>query len=207
MDRTNPFGNGHVLPRGILREPVGNIRRADFIFITKSRRRRRPRSCKARLRDAESARRKSSSAGTAPRYLQNVFTGERRPLEFLDGLTVVAVSGIAAPDGFEDELERQGARDPVTRSASRTTTATASRRSSTSSTAASEPRAEAIITTEKDAVRFPQLERCDVPVYFLRVEIEMLSGEEDFHAVHRAASAFALQAAQADGERPCRATS
>lgn len=42
--------------------------------------------------------------------------------------------------------------------------------------------AEAILTTEKDAVRFPKLERRDVPVYFLRVEIEILSGEEDFHA-------------------------
>ena len=33
VDKTNPFGNEHVLPRGILREPVGNIRRANFIFI------------------------------------------------------------------------------------------------------------------------------------------------------------------------------
>jgi tetraacyldisaccharide 4'-kinase len=42
--------------------------------------------------------------------------------------------------------------------------------------------AAAIITTEKDAVRFPRLDRMDVPVYFLRVDIELLSGTEDFHA-------------------------
>ena len=42
-------------------------------------------------------------------------------------------------------------------------------------------KADAIITTEKDAVRFPRLFRCDVPVYFLRVDIEILSGSEDFH--------------------------
>ena len=41
-------------------------------------------------------------------------------------------------------------------------------------------RAQAIVTTEKDAVRFPKLDRCDVPVYFLRVDIEILTGEEDF---------------------------
>ena len=41
--------------------------------------------------------------------------------------------------------------------------------------------AEAIVTTEKDAVRFPMIERRDLPIYFLRVEIEMLSGAEDFH--------------------------
>lgn len=36
VDSTDPFGNGHVLPRGILREPIKNIRRADYIFLTKS---------------------------------------------------------------------------------------------------------------------------------------------------------------------------
>ena len=34
VDRTNPFGNRNLLPRGILREPVRNIKRASFIFIT-----------------------------------------------------------------------------------------------------------------------------------------------------------------------------
>ena len=43
--------------------------------------------------------------------------------------------------------------------------------------------AEAIVTTEKDAVRLPLLERRDLPVYFLRVEIELLSGAEDFDAL------------------------
>ena len=36
VDRTNPFGNRRLLPRGILREPIRNIKRASFIFITKS---------------------------------------------------------------------------------------------------------------------------------------------------------------------------
>jgi len=36
IDKTNPFGNGHMLPRGILREPVKHLRRANYIFLTKS---------------------------------------------------------------------------------------------------------------------------------------------------------------------------
>jgi tetraacyldisaccharide 4'-kinase len=36
VDKKNPFGNGNLLPRGILREQVRNIKRADFVFITKS---------------------------------------------------------------------------------------------------------------------------------------------------------------------------
>ena len=35
VDRQAPFGNEHLLPRGTLREPPGNLRRASYIFITK----------------------------------------------------------------------------------------------------------------------------------------------------------------------------
>jgi tetraacyldisaccharide 4'-kinase len=40
--------------------------------------------------------------------------------------------------------------------------------------------AELIITTQKDAVRFPKLDRRDLPIYFMRVEIKIVSGAEDF---------------------------
>ena len=40
--------------------------------------------------------------------------------------------------------------------------------------------AEFIVTTEKDAVRIPKLERCDVPLYYLRIQIDILSGKESF---------------------------
>ncbi len=37
-----------------------------------------------------------------------------------------------------------------------------------------------IITTQKDAVRFPKIDRRDLPIYFMRVEIKILSGADDF---------------------------
>ena len=40
--------------------------------------------------------------------------------------------------------------------------------------------ADAIVTTEKDAVRFPFIERIDIPLLYMRVEIEMITGEEEF---------------------------
>jgi tetraacyldisaccharide 4'-kinase len=40
--------------------------------------------------------------------------------------------------------------------------------------------AEFIVTTQKDAVRLPKLDRRDLPIYFLRVEIEIISGATDF---------------------------
>lgn len=35
IDATNPFGNGHTLPNGILREPPEALRRADIVILTK----------------------------------------------------------------------------------------------------------------------------------------------------------------------------
>jgi len=37
---------------------------------------------------------------------------------------------------------------------------------------------EMIVTTEKDAVRFPFPSEPDVPIYFLRIEVKILNGEE-----------------------------
>jgi tetraacyldisaccharide 4'-kinase len=178
VDRTNPFGNGRILPRGILRERIDGIRRAHFIFITKSNGDGAP-ELKRQLRelnpDAE-----ISECCHRPRYLQDVYTGQRLPLDRLRDLDIVMISGIAAPKGFEDELIRRGARvhhhqqyadhhrytqqeilDMINRGLQRG--------------------AQAVVTTEKDAVRFPFIERRDLPVWFLRIEIEMLSGAEAFH--------------------------
>ena len=41
--------------------------------------------------------------------------------------------------------------------------------------------ARAVITTEKDSVRFPRLGKRPLPVYFLRVEIEIIRGHDAFN--------------------------
>ena len=46
--------------------------------------------------------------------------------------------------------------------------------------AAKDAGAEVVMTTEKDAVRMPRLDRRDLPVLFLRIEIDILSGQENF---------------------------
>ena len=178
VDRTNPFGNRRVLPRGMLREPVRNIRRAGFIFITKSNGDGAG-DLKRELRelnpDAE-----ISECRHCPRYLRNVYTGERKELGFLDGLKVGAVSGIAVPTGFEDELTGRGAEIVYCQRYADHHRYTQQEIIDLIN-ASLEKGADCVITTEKDAVRFPFMERRDLPVYFLRVEIEMLSGAEAFN--------------------------
>ncbi len=36
IDAGNPFGNGHLLPAGILREPLSALKRADIFVLTKT---------------------------------------------------------------------------------------------------------------------------------------------------------------------------
>ncbi|NJM51969.1 MAG: tetraacyldisaccharide 4'-kinase [Blastocatellia bacterium] len=36
LDATNPFGNGKLLPKGILREPIESLKRADAVVITRA---------------------------------------------------------------------------------------------------------------------------------------------------------------------------
>lgn len=179
VDRTNPFGNEHVLPRGLLREPVRNVKRANFIFITKADGADLS-SLRSRLHRLN-PRAEIIECCHSPRYLRDVFSEERKDLGFLDGRKVAAVSGIAVPAGFEREVERMGA-EIVHRRRFADHHRYSQQEIIDIINRSQKMGVEAIITTEKDAVRFPRLDRRDVPIYFLRVDIELLSGREDFKA-------------------------
>lgn len=178
VDRTNPFGNGNVLPRGILREPFRHIRRADFIFLTKSDGSDSS-ALRARIRELN-AEAEITECRHEPRYLRDVHSQAQHDLSALRGMRVVVLSGIAAPAGFERSLEEMGATI-----LKRIRFADHHRYSQQEVldivNAADQSGADAILTTEKDAVRLPRIERCPVPVYFLRVDIEILAGAENFH--------------------------
>lgn len=176
IDYQQPFGNDHLLPRGTLREPPSHLARASTIFITKS------------DGKTEALRQRISTlnpnAGIIecihqPLYFEDVFTGERRGLEILQSKKVASLSGIAQPESFEQSLVRLGGElvyskrfadhhrftqqeiiNAINRSKKR--------------------QAAMIITTQKDAVRFPKIDRRDLPFYFMRVEIKILKGATDF---------------------------
>jgi tetraacyldisaccharide 4'-kinase len=177
VDRTNPFGGGHLLPRGLLREPMRNIRRAGFIFITKCSEEGAP-ELKDQLRKLNPHAEISECRHTA-KYLKDVYGDKTYGLDKLKGMKIAAISGIAVPESFEKALEELGAEIVYTRRF--TDHHRFSQQEIINTINWSIKRgAEAIMTTEKDAVRFPFVDRRDVPVLFMRVEIEMLSGEEEF---------------------------
>ncbi|MDX2110477.1 MAG: tetraacyldisaccharide 4'-kinase [Verrucomicrobiota bacterium] len=177
IDKTNPFGNGQLLPRGILREPVSHLKRASYIFFTKSDGVSDP-ELEAQVRefkpDADII-----ECTHRPQYLHAVHGSERMPLDSLKGRKIAAFCGIATPESFERFLTGFGA------------TIVASKwfmdhhfyqRDELESFFAQARAAGAdwILTTEKDAVRIEPSVASALPLFYLRVEIALLRGVKDF---------------------------
>jgi tetraacyldisaccharide 4'-kinase len=182
VDRHQPFGNRHVLPRGTLREPKDHLRRGDFILITKC-----DGSDISQLK--QELRRYNRHAPMAecahvPLHLQDLYTNEVVPLDYLQGRNVGAVSGIAVPESFDAALKKLGATLIYSRHYadhhrfSQQEVLNAINRTRARG-------GHALITTEKDSVRFPRVDRRDLPVYFLRVEIRLLDPTDSFDAIVR----------------------
>ena len=175
VDCGAPFGTGALLPRGTMREPKKSLKRASYIVLTKS-------GGKPQgdlIREIRKYNRTADIIVTdhGPKYLENIFTGERKPLEFLRGKWTACMSGIARPESFEKIVEELGAHVEIRRRYpdhywfdQADLEAFVER--------CADRAMDIIVTTEKDAVRFLQPEEMDVPIYFLRIEIDILEGRE-----------------------------
>lgn len=176
VDRQQPFGNEHLLPRGTLREPPSHLVRADTIFITKS----DGNTAGLRRRIAElNPEAAIIECVHSPLYLEDVFTGKRETLDLLKGRKVASLSGIAQPESFEQSLVKLGA-DLVYSKRFADHHRFTQQEVLNAINRGKKRQAEIIITTQKDAVRFPKIDRRDLPIYFMRVEIKIVSGAEDF---------------------------
>jgi tetraacyldisaccharide 4'-kinase len=175
VDSQALFGNEYLLPRGTLREPPKNLRRATHIFLTKCIDRNNGDSI-ARIRKYNRTA-DIIECAHRPRHLRNLVTGEIKSLDFLRELEVGSICGIAIPESFQSALNDLGAKVSVSKfytdhhRYSVREIENFIRRCGRRGLAA-------IITTEKDAVRIPRILDPEVPIYYLRVEIEILGGQE-----------------------------
>ncbi len=108
IDAMSPFGNRHVLPRGILREPIGALVHADVFVITRS---------DLAPEGAASVRAflKKTYPGRLimmtrhqPVAVRDLSSGKEVGLEVLKGQRVCAVASIGNPVGFYRTIERLG---------------------------------------------------------------------------------------------------
>jgi tetraacyldisaccharide 4'-kinase len=183
VDSQQPWGNGFLLPRGVLREPPSHLRRADVVFLTKVNR-----TDAARNEQINALRARITQLNPKadiiecehhPLYFEDVFTGDQYGLDALQGKRVASLSGIAQPESFETKLVELGATVALARRFadhhrfSQQEVLDAINR-------AKKRKAEILVTTQKDAVRFPKLDRRDLPVWFMRVEIKLTAGADNF---------------------------
>lgn len=177
VDKTNPFGNGRLLPRGILREPVRHLRRASYVFITKSNGERDPELEEIIQRHCPGV--DVIECAHRPQYLQRLGVAERRPVDYLRGRRIGAFSGIATPESFEHFLRELGAELLMTQRYLDHYRYTPEDIDALFAEARAAG-AECLVTTEKDAVRVNETRAFPLPFYYLRLEIELIRGATDF---------------------------
>lgn len=171
----DPFDNRRLLPLGLLREPLKEIKRADIIVITKGGQQPPETGQRAgatgkqdtdihALMDEIKKYNPQAPLFTAeysPSYIRTI-EGQHLPVEQLSGRDVYAFCGIADPDSFKNNLEQAGAR---LRGFKAYSDHFRFRRSDLAriKKAADDSGAEWIITTEKDMMRLNGMEGLNGP--------------------------------------------
>lgn len=192
IDAANPFGNGRVLPGGILREPMVQLRRAGLCIITKA-----DQCCRRDMAALyDTIRRYNQQAPIAeavhqakwciPFHYWNMMKNTDRSDKCLPkGKAVIAVSALGNPASFEHTVTAMGYHlvDSIRYDDHYQYTD-----KDMDKLAAQAVQAGAVlITTEKDAVKLPAayIEEKDIPFYVLGIEIEIIKGNEVVNATLR----------------------
>ncbi len=106
IDVTNPFGHGHLLPRGLLREPLRQLSLADTLILTRC-----EQVNESELKRIESELRLFNAEAPIfrskfePSGLVDLKSG-KLPLDFLRGKSVFAFAGIGNPENFFESLRQ-----------------------------------------------------------------------------------------------------
>lgn len=184
LDALEPFGFGHVFPRGTLREPLTGLARAHVVALSR-----------AELLDSaarsEIRQRVKSLApealwlevSHAADALENS-SGERRPIKALAGRPVAAFCGLGNPAGFRHTLEACGYRSVAFREfPDHYSYGPADIESLTDwveDLRAQEPGLEAVICTSKDLVKLGVDRLGRVPLWSLSISLAFLHGRMEF---------------------------
>lgn len=171
VEGTEPWGNGRLFPRGVLREPLSALRRANIVVVTN------PAHPETVAAIARSLRHRGSPATVLTgsyraEALRPDTGGAARSPSALSGRRVVALAGLASPAGFVTTLARLGAtvadlvefpdHHPYTQ-ADLDRVGSSARRAG----------ADWVVTTEKDWVRLRDLPRPEIELWVLAVRLDM----------------------------------
>jgi tetraacyldisaccharide 4'-kinase len=172
IDASLGFGDGHLLPRGILREPLDHLRRAHLFLLTKVEDRKACEPLEIRLHEIRPLPIFHShfepTGFIGPR-------GEAADHRAFEGKKVIALTGIGNPAYFSTLLSKLGINiireiiypDHHVYTAKDVT-----------SLAGTMKEADGIVTTEKDMVKLKNLGIGRLPVWALRIRFKIWEEEE-----------------------------
>ena len=177
LDAFEPFGFGHVFPRGTLREPLEGLRRADLVALSRA----------DALQPHDRAALRTQVAEIAPHAAWLEFahapknllaaSGKRAPLESLQDRRVVGFCGLGNPAGFRRALEEGGWRLIDFREFPDHHAYTP-RDLDHLADWARRHRAEAVLCTRKDLVKLDGDRLGMTPLWAVSVDLEILTGRE-----------------------------
>ena len=209
IDATCPFGFGHLLPRGLLREPCTALARADVLVLTRC-----DQVPSDTLRQIERDLDKLLPA--APKLLAKTVhrpmglvdsRGQRRPLADLRSHHLLLFAGIGNPTAFFQSVSQWGSAPVGTRqfpdhhayqrediqdlrawveeqrSASASGGPSGDSPSDSSGDSPSDPKPWLVVTTRKDLVKLDLWQLAGVDLVALEVELDFLSGETEFRSL------------------------
>ncbi len=176
IDAARQLGNGHLIPRGILRESPKNLRRASLFLLTHTEEANgNYESLKNKLKSLN-ARAEIFTASHKAQDLFDLEAGERENLDYyLQEKKVMALSGIAEPRSFFSLLTAHGAIVkekmvfPDHHSYSRCDIEIIQKRSKS---------LDMIVTTEKDAVKIKEVPRSGIKIMVLSVNFKVKAEEK-----------------------------
>lgn len=171
VDATQPFANGYLLPRGLLRERPSALRRADLVILT--------RTDQVSAAELGELRKKIGPAVETvhkPVHVRSLWNRKKHGLDWLRGRNVYAFCGVGNPDAFRRTLESVGAQVVKFR-AFDDHHAYLGQDLRRMNAEAQEFMADVIVTTEKDATKV-HAEGFELPLAALRIEIEVTRNEE-----------------------------
>jgi len=177
VDGEKGLGNGQMLPRGPLREPLSGIKRAGVVLINKA----SPESAGIAdsIMEIHSVPALFKSCYRAER-LVSLWSGEQKGLERLSSAKVLALSAIANPPSFLNLLLSLGGTVVSEVSFSDHYSYT-TRDLGGVIDKARMAGADFIVTTEKDAVKLGHLDpRMETPIYYLEIGLDMHGEEQRF---------------------------
>ena len=168
-----PFGSGELLPWGTLREPREQIKRADVILITHTEM--ITESAQAALKGRVSALHPGHPVFFSRHVLREVWSypaGESRPWSGLEGKRVLAFCGLGQPESFQHSLKTLGVELAGLR-LFRDHQVYREKEKQRLLEAAAALQAEALLTTEKDALKLGGWPAGGPELLVLRIRVDI----------------------------------